>query len=225
MHEARLPLELEAVFRKRGSNWTSKDTREILAWIEEHCSRDLRVHALRYLCGYSTPEDTWHDFILERWEGVVRNYDPARQDGSSVEGSGRFLRYLRPSLRRFCSDVVKRCQIEGETICPDRSQKVDTEEGDPSGFDFLVEIRASRAVEVDEEEELARLRACVGKALQRLARSHSLYHELVVLFYFREMSQMEIAATLNMTEINVRVKLHRARQTLKKYLSQEGFGL
>jgi RNA polymerase sigma factor (sigma-70 family) len=240
VHEAQPPPALEAVFSKCGSDWTPKEKREVLAWIYEHWSRRLLVFALCHLGSTGAQgeaKDAWHDFIvrkprettLTKWEGVVRNYDPAKRNDSSLEGSRLFRRYLETSLKHFCLDEARKAKQERNR------RQIETEhagnEGDDPMDALLHAIQDTHAIEGFgdagerlEEEERTRLRACIGKAMQRLARSHRLYHEIVVLFYFREMSLKEIALVLHMTEGNVKVKLFHARQVLKRYLSQEGSG-
>lgn len=229
VHDAQLPPELEAVFKKRGADWTPNEKDSVMRWLNTYKLRYLLVFAIQYLGGYGTPEDAWQELMLEKWEGVVRNYDPAPQNDSSVEGSGRFLRYLRSSLRNVCRDIVKKSRKE-EAACQAQAQEMETEGGDSIDIEFLLGIQAVEGdgdarQRLEEEEERARLGAYIGKALQRLARSDPRDHDVVVLFYFKEMSRKEIAATLNMSEVHVGVILFRGRKKLKRYLSQEGFAL
>lgn len=67
-------------------------------------------------------------------------------------------------------------------------------------------------IRLDQAKEMARLLANINKT----------YADILTLKYYYEYSNSEIAQLLNMTEGNVRVKIHRAKQALKKECLKEG---
>lgn len=70
----------------------------------------------------------------------------------------------------------------------------------------------SYMIRLEKAEDIAKL----------LAKLDSSYADVLTLKYFYEYSNTEIAKLINLTEGNVRVKLHRARKALKKLLLEEG---
>lgn len=55
-----------------------------------------------------------------------------------------------------------------------------------------------------------------------LSKLDNSYADILTLKYFYEYSNSEIAKLIELTEGNVRVKLHRARQAMKRLLLEEG---
>ena len=115
MHEVQVPLELKPVFNKRGSDWTPKEKDQVLNWLYKHQQTYLLILALRYLRryntrgGYATPEDAedaFQDLFAKKWEGILRNYDPAKGDNDRQEERYcRFWTYLKTCLKRVCIDL------------------------------------------------------------------------------------------------------------------------
>jgi len=62
-------------------------------------------------------------------------------------------------------------------------------------------------------------REAVQRALQRLPET---YRGVTVLRYWHDLSYLEIAATLGLTEATVKTRLHRARKLLEVALTEEG---
>lgn len=69
------------------------------------------------------------------------------------------------------------------------------------------------------EKEQSRL---LYRALQGLDETK---REVLVLQYFGELSQREIAAVLHLTPENVRVLAYRGKRELKKYLEENGYDI
>ncbi|WDV46293.1 RNA polymerase sigma factor [Clostridiaceae bacterium M8S5] len=67
-------------------------------------------------------------------------------------------------------------------------------------------------IRLDEAEKMAR----------QLAKLDNSYADILTLRYFYEYSNSEIAKLINLSEGNVRVKVHRAQQALKKIILEEG---
>lgn len=72
---------------------------------------------------------------------------------------------------------------------------------------------------VDEKIINAEMFSRVSAKIQEL---NTVYSDIISLKYFYHYSDSEIAKMLNITQENVRVRLHRARQSLIKLLSREG---
>lgn len=48
-----------------------------------------------------------------------------------------------------------------------------------------------------------------------------IYREVIILYYFKELSTLEVSELLNMKEATVRTRLARAREKLKQLLLKE----
>lgn len=107
------------------------------------------------------------------------------------------IRDFKPWLLRVCrNEIYTRSR---------KSKKVTTLEGD-------VADEAESAVEkVIMDEEYRALHKAIGLLPENL-------REILLLFYFEEMSVKEIADIVGKTEVNVRVGLYRGREELKKLL-------
>ena len=107
------------------------------------------------------------------------------------------IRDFKPWLLRVCrNEIYTRSR---------KSKKVTALEGD-------VADEAENAVEkVIRDEEYRALHKAIGLLPENL-------REILLLFYFEEMSVKEIADIVGKTEVNVRVSLYRGREELKKLL-------
>lgn len=107
------------------------------------------------------------------------------------------IRDFKPWLLRVCrNEIYTRSR---------KSKKVTALEGD-------VADEAENAVEkVIRDEEYRALHKAIGLLPENL-------REILLLFYFEEMSVKEIADIVGKTEVNVRVGLYRGREELKKLL-------
>ena len=107
------------------------------------------------------------------------------------------IRDFKPWLLRVCrNEIYTRGRKSGKTAAL---------EGD-------VADEAESAVEkVIRDEEYRALHKAIGLLPANL-------REILVLFYFEEMSVKEIADIVGKTEVNVRVSLYRGREEMKKLL-------
>ncbi len=107
------------------------------------------------------------------------------------------IRDFKPWLLRVCrNEIYTRSRRNG---------KVATLEGD-------VADEAENAVEkVIRDEEYRALHKAIGLLPANL-------REILLLYYFEEMSVREIAEIVGKTEVNVRVGLYRGREEMKKLL-------
>ena len=107
------------------------------------------------------------------------------------------IRAFKPWLLRVCrNEIYTRSR---------KSKRLTAIEGD-------VADEAENAVEkVIRDEEYRALHKAMGLLPENL-------REILLLFYFEEMSVKEIADIVGKTEVNVRVSLYRGREELKKLL-------
>lgn len=80
----------------------------------------------------------------------------------------------------------------------------------------VVSLEQYESIVETTSNDLATLRLDVWKAIGQLKAFH---RSLIVLHYFEDMSTAEIAKGLKKSESNVRVSLHRARETLRPMLA------
>lgn len=71
-------------------------------------------------------------------------------------------------------------------------------------------------------EPLVMHRLKTEEMIRRLTAMSPQYRQVIVLHYYEELSNREIADILNISEEAVRQKLHRARKQLKRILEEEG---
>lgn len=76
--------------------------------------------------------------------------------------------------------------------------------------------------DVDEQLFRDERRRLLYEALSQLEGKK---REILLMQYFGELSQKEIAAVLHMTPVNVRVLGHRAKKELKSYLEEKGYDI
>ena len=101
-------------------------------------------------------------------------------------------------------------------ICQDHFRKLNQASKNEDPLDDKNEILV--APQFQKELEQHQMGACVQDKIRRLPES---YQTVLVLFDLMEFSQQEIAEILDISVENVKVRLHRARQKLKKILEEE----
>jgi RNA polymerase sigma-70 factor (ECF subfamily) len=77
--------------------------------------------------------------------------------------------------------------------------------------------RSSEEGQASDEEDVRRLYESIGK-LRPVDRT-------LVSLYLEELTTREISEILGISEVNVRVKMHRIKRELKKMLEEAGYGL
>lgn len=90
------------------------------------------------------------------------------------------------------------------------------------GTDELQEIADEKAEGMLEHLLIAERSRLFYRGLQHLERSK---REVLLLQYFAELSQKEIAAILQLTPENVRVLAYRGKRELKSYLEGNGYDI
>lgn len=90
----------------------------------------------------------------------------------------------------------------------------------PLSFVDLDLFSAHTAYEIDPgaEEEREETRTLVGAGIESLS---PLYQEVLILYYLEELSYQDIAEVLRVPVGTVGIRLHRAREALKKYVEHQ----
>lgn len=91
------------------------------------------------------------------------------------------------------------------------------------GINFLNKYKRVENVEYDdtlnyEKKESFDIKIILDEALKKLPKED---REIILLFYMENLSYEEIANVLNISIDNVKVKLHRAKEKLRKFLERE----
>jgi RNA polymerase sigma factor (sigma-70 family) len=159
--------------------------------------RDVFVRLARVWRG-STPadaEDLWGEFCLDRLTKVTRLYDPAK---------GPFVPFMRTALHQACLRQAAKLRSRAERVPMTTDEELSQSPGPAS--------HAMTPEQVFERAEWAeRLRECVATLPE--------HHRTVIeALYFKEQPVAEIAVALGIREGAAKVRLHRARQELKKCL-------
>lgn len=81
-----------------------------------------------------------------------------------------------------------------------------------------MEFTASDEIPMEQAAELECERELLARALERLPQRQ---REIVIQKYFLERNASEIAKELGMTQVNVRVQLHRAIQQMKCFIQAD----
>jgi RNA polymerase sigma-70 factor, ECF subfamily len=119
----------------------------------------------------------------------------------SYDPTRRFVTWLLTIGNNYCIDRLRRRRVSWVTL-DDVAFWLPTEQPGPE--------RSALAAE---------RRAAVQEALQRLPEA---YRAPTVLRYWHDLSYLEIAEVLGLTEATVKTRLHRARKMLEGALSAEG---
>lgn len=91
------------------------------------------------------------------------------------------------------------------------------------GINFLNKYKRVESIEYDdtlnyEKKESFDIKIILDEALKKLPNED---REIILLFYMENLSYEEIASVLNISIDNVKVKLHRAKEKLRKFLERE----
>lgn len=113
----------------------------------------------------------------------------------------RFLTWLLTIGANYCIDRLRRRRVSWVTL-DDVAFWLPTEQAGPERSALVAERRAA-----------------VQRALQQLPEA---YRGPTVLRYWHDLSYLEIAEALGLTEATVKTRLHRARRMLEEALSAEG---
>jgi RNA polymerase sigma-70 factor, ECF subfamily len=137
----------------------------------------------------------------EAEDAVQEVFLRAYRNLASFDSSRRFVTWLLTIGSNHCIDRLRRRRMRWLTL-DDVAFWLPSSEAGPEGRALLDERRMA-----------------VQQALQRLPEN---YRSVTVLRYWHDLSYLEIAEALNLTEATVKTRLHRARKLLAEVLAGEG---
>lgn len=151
------------------------------------------------VCGHpEDAEDVMQDALLKTYQNVNRIHAPEA-----------FRTWLYTTVRNAC--LMKRRRRVGEP-----AHLVSIEQGQPGGEGATVDVDVEdRARSVDDRMMDAWIGRRLRRALQSLPPSYRL---IVVMREIEGLSTREVAEIAQMSEANVKTRLHRARVMLRRYL-------
>ncbi len=208
-----IPRDIEDVFDRPGSEWTSKQKEKVIRWLfrEDVFNNLLRV-AFRYLGRYAIlddAQDACSAFFGEKLDGVIAAYyNPAKSEPIP------FFPYLRICLKNFCK--TKRKEIE-RTCRPLVSMTLEqNEEGElvQLELDIKDDFHPEAANELRETYEV--ILDCTNELPSK--------HRKILQMSLCETGP-EIAKELNVSQEDVRTTLHRARHHIRECLRRKGIEL
>ena len=205
------PAAIQAIYERPGRQWTAAEKQRVKEWLLASEQLGALLHFALYNLGEGVSaedaEDTCAVLLAHRLDALINLYDPTR--------GRRFWNYLL-----FC--LERECWRDGDKLRQRRwrepSLDVEVDLGD--GNSLALEWRFAVS-EMNPE-------AAVEKVELWLALQHCLetlppaFYQLVIRHYFDEEPLAKISVTLGLSEINVKVRLYRARQKLAECLAAEG---
>lgn len=90
----------------------------------------------------------------------------------------------------------------------------------PPPFEDISELEISCDFLVEDKAEISEMMECLNEGIERLSPKD---REIFLRFYLYGEKSSQIASAMNISESLVRTNLHRAREKLKKFLSERGY--
>lgn len=90
----------------------------------------------------------------------------------------------------------------------------------PPPFEDISELEISSDFLVEDKAEISGMMDCLNEGIDRLSPKD---REIFLRFYLYGEKSSQIASAMNISENAVRTNLHRAREKLKKFLSERGY--
>lgn len=90
----------------------------------------------------------------------------------------------------------------------------------PPPFEDISELEISCDLLVEDKAEISEMMECLNEGIDRLSPKD---REIFLRFYLYGEKSSQIASAMNISESLVRTNLHRAREKLKKFLSERGY--
>ena len=90
----------------------------------------------------------------------------------------------------------------------------------PPPFEDISELEISSDFLVEDKAEISGMIECLNEGIDRLSPKD---REIFLRFYLYGEKSSQIASAMNISENAVRTNLHRAREKLKKFLSERGY--
>ena len=91
----------------------------------------------------------------------------------------------------------------------------------PPPYEDITELELpSDALSVEDMAELSAMTECLNEGVEQLSPKD---REIFLRFYLYGEKSSQIAKAMNISEVSVRVDLHRTREKLKKFMSERGY--
>ncbi len=90
----------------------------------------------------------------------------------------------------------------------------------PPPFEDITELEISSDILVEDKAEISEMMECLNEGVEQLSPKD---REIFLRFYLYGEKSSQIASAMNLSESTVRTNLHRAREKLKKFLSERGY--
>ena len=90
----------------------------------------------------------------------------------------------------------------------------------PPPFEDISELELSSDILVEDKAVISEMMECLNEGVEQLSPKD---REIFLRFYLYGEKSSQIAAVMNISESSVRTNLNRAREKLRKYLSERGF--
>lgn len=199
------PEDIKVIFSKPGVSWSNDDRYHVRIWLSEPPQRrKILERGARKLGNNSTPEDAedaWQDFNIHysakrqcKWEssleGVMRKYDPNSKKGRP------FCVYLLFSFGRFCI----------------RQKQSRSRPNSDFPIDNIMDNSDNPAQALEKKEQRQKLMREIDKLPED-------QRDVIIMHCFEGLSLEEIALKLGVKKNTGKMRLYRAKQTIKKLLS------
>ena len=90
----------------------------------------------------------------------------------------------------------------------------------PPPYEDITELEVSSDFSVENNAELSVMMECLNEGIEQLSPKD---REIFLRFYLYGEKSSQIANAMNISENSVRTNLHRAREKLKKFMSERGY--
>jgi DNA-directed RNA polymerase specialized sigma24 family protein len=198
---------IEALFRRPGRTWTTGERASVIEWLSESPQLRLILASIgrRMLhAGAAEAEDVWQKYFAKgRVDYVIGMYDPAR--------GCLFMPFLLSCLDHFAAAEGKAIERHREVPFP----TVTREDGQTVEIDLPAHAMDAEHRHI-QDEEIAALYRCIGLLDRK-------YRQVVQLSLDPASSDATVAAAMEITEQNVRVRRFRALRKLKDCLEGHGY--
>lgn len=153
--------------------------------------------AYNLLSDYQDAEDATQDTFIKAYKSIA-----------SFKGDSAFTTWLYVICRNSCNDILRKRQKHSAV------SSIDADESDDSP---IKEIK-SDAPTPEEQVELSETQALVREAINSLKPE---YKEVLILSDIQQLSYDEVSAILKIPNGTVKSRLNRARNALRKKLSDK----
>lgn len=185
-----------ANFKNSEMNFTNMIPTEAIGIIMDKYGDEVKRLVYTYVKSYADTEDVTQEIFVTVYRKL-----------SSFQGNSSFRTWLYAIAINKCKDHLKSWQYRNKKLKEKllRANKINL-----TGTD-------SPEVQLLKQNETNQL-------FNQIMALSVKYREVIILFYFRDLSTKEISNILNVKEATVRTRLSRGRESLKKLLLEERGG-